>query len=85
MLIEVGVPGGRAGVRTFEQAADLIDRVMGEGDIFDFAGVECYEGLVAKDTYDETMKEVDRLLALTVECSCTPTARAHSPNARRSS
>jgi D-serine dehydratase len=40
---------------------------MGEGDIFDFAGVECYEGLVAKDTYDETMKEVDRLLALTVD------------------
>lgn len=67
ILLEVGVPGGRAGVRTFDQAAEMIDRIMGQGDIFDFAGIECYEGLVAKDTYEATMKEVDRLLALTVD------------------
>jgi len=67
ILLEVGIPGGRAGVRTFDQAAAMIDKIMAEGDIFDFAGIECYEGLVAKDTYEETMKEVDRLLSLTVD------------------
>jgi len=67
ILLEVGVPGGRAGVRDFKQAAALIDRIVAQKSIFDFAGIECYEGLVAKENYEATMAEVDRLLALTVD------------------
>lgn len=67
VMIEVGIDGGRAGVRTFAQAETLIDALMRQSDVFEFCGVECYEGLVARDTYEATMRDVDRLLDLTVD------------------
>ncbi|MBL8671556.1 MAG: alanine racemase [Alphaproteobacteria bacterium] len=67
VLVEVGVDQGRAGVRTFDQAKDLIGLLMKDSKTFDLAGIECYEGLVARPTYDETMRVVDELLDRTVQ------------------
>jgi len=67
VLLEVGFPGGRAGVRSFDQAKAMIELLMQRGDLFDFAGVECYEGLVHADTKEATIEGVDRLLDLTVD------------------
>jgi len=46
-LVEVGVPGGRTGVRTAEQAADVAQRLNDVG--LPAAGVIGFEGLVASD------------------------------------
>ena len=67
ILLEVGFPGGRAGVRSLEQARSLLDRIMTATDRFDLAGVECYEGLVSKPSKEETLAEIDRLLNLTLD------------------
>lgn len=67
VMIEVGIEGGRAGARTFEQATKLVDVLMAHSEVFEFCGIECYEGLVARDTYEATMRDVDRLLDLTVD------------------
>ncbi len=67
VLIEIGVPGGRAGVRRFEDAVRLVDLISSQRDVFELVGVECYEGAVSGGTPEETIREVDRLLDLTVD------------------
>lgn len=66
VLIEIGVPGGRAGVRTTEQAEALIRRIVAE-ELFDLVGIECYEGLVSRPTPEETLAAIDGLLDLSVD------------------
>ncbi|MCZ8099157.1 MAG: alanine racemase, partial [Burkholderiales bacterium] len=44
VMVEVGVRGGRGGVRCFEDAVRLVDLIASQRDVFDLVGVECYEG-----------------------------------------
>jgi D-serine dehydratase len=67
VLVEVGFPGGRAGVRTLDQARALIEGLMKRQDVFELVGVECYEGLVSRQTEEETLAEINRLLDLSVD------------------
>jgi D-serine dehydratase len=67
VLIEIGVPHGRGGVRRFEDAVRLIELIASQRDVFDLVGVECYEGAASGSTPEETICEVDRLLDLTVD------------------
>lgn len=51
VLIEIGVPGGRTGCRTHEEATALATRLHTSA-IVQLVGVECYEGLGAKGNSD---------------------------------
>lgn len=57
VLLEVGVPGGRTGCRTVEEALALARRTRASTALR-LAGVECYEGLGAKGD-----SEIDRAYA----------------------
>ena len=55
LLVEVGVPGGRAGCRTLEQGLDVARAVAGAAPRLALAGIEGYEGAVPGD--DDATKE----------------------------
>ena len=67
VLLEVGFPGGRAGVRTREDGIAMVRALAERREQFDFVGIECYEGLVSAETPEATIAEVDRLLDLAAE------------------
>ena len=67
ILLEVGFPGGRAGVRTLEQGLEVLAAIDRRKDRFELVGVECYEGLVTREDDAATVREVDRLLDLTAD------------------
>jgi D-serine dehydratase len=67
VLLEVGFAGGRAGVRDMHQAEEMIRALIARRDIFEFVGIECYEGLVSCPTPEETIKSVDQLLDMSVD------------------
>lgn len=60
VLVEVGLKGGRAGVRSGEQALDVA-RAVAASRHLSLAGVETYEGLVTSGTAPEDLREVDAL------------------------
>jgi D-serine deaminase-like pyridoxal phosphate-dependent protein len=45
ILVELGVAGGRTGARTLETALAVAEHVLGSR-VLEFAGVECYEGVL---------------------------------------
>ncbi|MCW5662040.1 MAG: amino acid deaminase [Burkholderiaceae bacterium] len=47
VMVEIGVPGGRTGCRTFDQALELARRLHASA-AMRLVGIECYEGLGAK-------------------------------------
>ncbi len=51
VLVELGVAGGRAGVRTVDQA-ETVAAVIAGSSALQLAGVSLYEGVVAGDTLD---------------------------------
>lgn len=57
VLLEIGVPGGRSGCRTFDEALALARRARASPALR-LAGIECYEGLGAKGD-----SEIDRAYA----------------------
>ncbi len=57
VLLEIGVPGGRSGCRTFDEALALARRARASTALR-LAGIECYEGLGAKGD-----SELDRAYA----------------------
>jgi D-serine dehydratase len=57
VLLEIGVPGGRSGCRTFDEALALARRARASTALR-LAGIECYEGLGAKGD-----SEIDRAYA----------------------
>jgi D-serine deaminase-like pyridoxal phosphate-dependent protein len=61
VLVELGVPGGRAGARDQETAIATADAVAASR-CLTLAGVEAYEGVLAAANLDETLQEVDRFL-----------------------
>lgn len=55
VLIEVGYPGGRAGVRSVEEGVRVAEEVR-RSDWLDLAGVEVFEGLVSGTGLDARVK-----------------------------
>ncbi len=60
VLVEVGMKGGRAGVRSAERALDVA-RAVAASRHLTLAGVETFEGLVTGGTTPEDLGEVDAL------------------------
>ncbi|MEP6814321.1 MAG: alanine racemase [Marmoricola sp.] len=61
VLLEVGVDGGRAGVRTVEQAVDVA-RAVKASPYLRLVGVEAYEGLVTAGGDREALDALDSFL-----------------------
>lgn len=61
VLIEIGVPGQRTGVRTLDDALALA-RAMAQSPAVRLGGIECYEGGVARCDSEHDAKEVSALV-----------------------
>jgi len=62
VLLEVGTPDGRAGVRTLEEAL-AVARAVSDGAALELLGVECYEGLTTSGaSVPEMLATVDAYL-----------------------
>jgi D-serine dehydratase len=64
VLIEIGYPGGRCGVRDLDSARRLADAVESSSRLA-LRGIECFEGLIARNEPDETIRAVDEFLSFT--------------------
>jgi D-serine dehydratase len=62
VLVELGVPGGRAGARSRDEALAVARRVAAAPGL-DLAGVECFEGVYPGDRAAESVANVDRFAA----------------------
>ncbi|GAA5109506.1 alanine racemase [Pseudonocardia adelaidensis] len=62
VLVELGVPGGRAGARSRDEALAVARRVAAAPGL-DLAGVECFEGVYPQDRAAESVARVDRFAA----------------------
>lgn len=58
VLLELGVPGGRAGCRTLEQAREVAAAVSASPALV-LAGVEGFEGVIAEPSPQATLEAVD--------------------------
>ncbi len=61
ILLEMGVPTGRTGCRTIEEAC-AVAKAIDAAPHLQLAGVEGYEGAVAAETIEERIAAVDRFL-----------------------
>lgn len=61
VMLEVGVPGGRTGCRTHEEAAGLA-RALHASPAVRLAGIECYEGMGATGRSDHDAAYADALM-----------------------
>jgi D-serine dehydratase len=61
VLVEIGTPGGRCGVRTREEALQVAEAVLAERGLT-FAGVEGFEGAVHNDDELDELRLVDEYL-----------------------
>ncbi len=61
VLLEIGVPGGRSGCRTFDEALALARRAR-ESTALRLAGIECYEGLGVKGDSEIDRANADALM-----------------------
>lgn len=61
-LLEVGIDGQRTGIRTFEQAMKLAERIKTSASLV-LGGLECYEGGLAHCQSEHDAKEVAALMA----------------------
>jgi D-serine dehydratase len=61
ILLEIGVSGGRTGVRTPQQAMDVA-RAVAASARMTLAGVEVYEGLIAEGATPDDLAKIDRVL-----------------------
>jgi D-serine deaminase-like pyridoxal phosphate-dependent protein len=66
VLVEIGVPGGRAGVRTVDEA-EAVASAIGAASALQLVGVSLYEGVVAGDSREEREAAVRALAATTRE------------------
>ncbi len=81
VLVELGMPGGRCGVRTVAEACGLAAAVLDQGGRLRLAGVEGYEGIARGDTRDEAAAVVNAFLVRVAEAARTirPIAAADGP------
>lgn len=61
VLVEVGRPGGRAGVRSSEAAREVAESLHGARHL-QLAGVEAFEGAYASEANEEGLARIDDLL-----------------------
>ncbi|HEY6926898.1 MAG TPA: alanine racemase, partial [Steroidobacteraceae bacterium] len=66
VLIELGVPGGRTGVRRVEDAVMLAGHLQAKAPLLRLRGLEAFEGIVGQPSTEATLT-VDRLLRNVVE------------------
>jgi D-serine dehydratase len=77
VLLEIG--GGRAGLRSSDEAKAIAERLLGL-DCITLVGIACYEGSVASADHAETVSRIDALLAMTSEVAFWLRERdAHRP------
>src|SRR5579859_1457829 len=62
VLVELGMPGGRCGVRTVDEAQALASAVLARAGRLRLAGVEGYEGIVHGNTRDEAAAAASEFL-----------------------
>lgn len=62
VLVELGVPGGRAGSRSRDAALAVARRVAATPQL-ELAGVECFEGVYPQDRAAGSLAQVDRFAA----------------------
>jgi D-serine dehydratase len=67
LLMETGIMDGRAGVRTKEEAVEILDLIASHPDRCRLSGIACYEGAAARNTPEETVQSIDALLDFTLE------------------
>jgi D-serine dehydratase len=71
VLLELGLPGGRTGCRTHDEALGLAQRLHASAAVA-FVGIECYEGLGAKGSTEADVPYasalMDRVEAIAREC-----------------
>jgi D-serine deaminase-like pyridoxal phosphate-dependent protein len=61
VLLEIGAPGGRTGVRTLQDADKVAQAVAGHPGLC-LSGVEAFEGILARGRTDEELTRVDEFL-----------------------
>jgi len=66
VLIELGMPGGRTGVRRVEDAVMLARHLQGKAPLLRLRGLEAFEGIVGQPSTEATLA-VDKLLQSVVE------------------
>lgn len=66
VLVELGLPGRRAGCRTLDEALEVARAIAGAGSLA-LAGFEGYEGLLVSDDRDADICAVNAFLARLVE------------------
>jgi D-serine dehydratase len=66
VLIELGIPGGRTGVRRVEDAVVLARHIQATAPLLRLRGLEAFEGIVGQPSNDATLA-VDKLLQNVVE------------------
>ncbi|NNG24243.1 amino acid deaminase [Telluria aromaticivorans] len=62
VLVELGLPGKRAGCRTPQDALDVARAIAGADGLL-LAGIEGYEGLLVSDDFDADVRAVNAFLA----------------------
>lgn len=67
VLAEVGTVGGRTGARTAAAARDLLAAIAAGAEAVELAGIECFEGLIARESPQASVAAVDGLLDFAVE------------------
>ncbi|WP_312303581.1 amino acid deaminase [Pulveribacter sp.] len=68
VLLEMGIPGQRTGCRSLEQALQLA-QALAASPVVRLAGIECYEGGVARCDSEHDMREVTGLVRRVVEAA----------------
>nr|WP_313314848.1 amino acid deaminase [Pulveribacter sp.] len=68
VLLEMGIPGQRTGCRSLEQALQLA-RALAASPVVRLAGIECYEGGVARCDSEHDVREVTGLVRRVVEAA----------------
>lgn len=81
VLLEIGVEGGRCGVREPEKALEVAEAVE-ESNYLSLHGVEGFEGVIGADRSHETIAKVDAYLTKLKTISATlRRSRSHQSNA----
>lgn len=81
VLIELGVPGGRCGCRTVEEALAVAGSVAASAHL-QLAGVETYEAMISNPDLDTRTREIDALMAKVRALMSTLDARGFLAPAR---
>ena len=63
VLVEIGLPGGRCGCRTLEEAVAVVEAATAAEKV-SLRGIECFEGIAVSDRVDVDMNQLDAFFAL---------------------